>query len=193
MKPARAPLYDHGIPAPGPSMLRAIRDGRQPLEADVDADVRAEFGRLAQPSLFPSLYVRPNEVGRFIPLSDAIAAVESVFERGGAPGKEELIALLSHRVRVIGIKGSPDLYGSVEGRLFWVELKRPAWRGPDGRLRPGGTLDPDQVVWHRVAHSKGVPVTTIDGPEQCEPFIRALLAAPPPPASPGRRPPTPTP
>lgn len=192
MKPT-APTYDHGIHAPGPSMLRAIRDGRQPLEADVDADVRAEMGRLAQPSLYPSLYVRPNEVGRFIPLSDAIATVEHAFARGTPPTKEELVALLSHRVRVIGIKGSPDLYGSVEGRLFWIELKRPAWRGPDGRLRPGGTLDPDQVKWHAVAQRKGVPVAVITGPEQCEPFIRALLAAPPPPASPGRRAPIPTP
>ena len=181
-----APTYDHGIPAPGPSMLRAIRDGRQPLEADVDADVRAEFGRLAQPSLYPSLYVRPNEVGRFIPLSDAIAAVEGAYARGGAPSKEELIALLSHRIRVIGIKGSPDLYGSVEGLLFWVELKRPAWRGPDGRLRPGGTLDPDQVKWHEVAKRKGVPVAVITGPDQCEPFIRSVLAMPPPTPSPGR-------
>ena len=185
MKPTPS-LYDHGIPAPGPSMLRAIRDGRQPLEADVDADVRAEFGRLAQPSLYPSLYVRPNEVGRFIPLSDAIAAVEGAYARGGAPSKEELIALLSHRIRVIGIKGSPDLYGSVEGRLFWVELKRPAWRGPDGRLRPGGHLDPDQVVWHATAAKKGVPVAIIDGPEQCEPFIRAVLNRQPPTPSPGR-------
>lgn len=181
-----APTYDHGIPAPGPSMLRAIRDGRQPLEADVDADVRAEFGRLAQPSLYPSLYVRPNEVGRFIPLSDAIAAVEGAYARGSAPSKEELVALLSHRIRVIGIKGSPDLYGSVEGRLFWVELKRPAWRGPDGRLRPGGHLDPDQVVWHATAAKKGVPVAIIDGPEQCEPFIRAVLNRQPPAPSPGR-------
>lgn len=186
-RPRSVPSYDHGIPAPGPSMLRAIRDGRQPTESDVDADVRTEFGRLGQPSLYPSLYVRPNEVGRYIPLSDAMAAVEEAFAGPGArPTADALKALLSHRIRAIGIKGSPDLYGAVEGRLFWVELKRPAWRGPDGRLRAGGSLDPDQVTWHATAARKGVPVAVIDDPAEVEPFLRRVLEGPAPAPSPGR-------
>lgn len=157
--------------------------GRQPSEAETEADVLEEFGRLSQPSLYPTLFVWKNEVGLFLPLSDALGALVSVAS-GGMLSLERGQTALRRAIRRLGAVGSPDLFLAVEGRLAGVELKRPG----DGRGERAGTLSPDQERWHRVACSKGVPVAVITGPEQCEPFIRTVLAAPPPPTSPGRRP-----
>lgn len=169
---------------------KARAAGRQPSEAETECDVLEEFGRLAQPSLYPSLFVWRNEVGLFLPLSEAIAATAALFRRGSpAPSADDIAAALKRTIRRLGAVGSPDLFLAVEGRLAGVELKRPG----DGPGERAGVLSADQVKWHAVAQRKGVPVGVITGPEQCEPFIRALLAAPPPPASPGRRAPIPTP
>lgn len=166
---------------------KARAAGRQPSEAETECDILEEFGRLAQPSLYPSLFVWKNEVGLFLPLSEAIAAVSALWHpRGGlftGPALDDVIAALRRTVRRLGAVGSPDLFLCVEGRLGGVEVKRPG----DGPGERAGVLSPDQVQWHAVASRKGVPVGVLTGPEQCEPFIRALLAAPPPPASPGRR------
>ena len=61
---------------------KARAAGRQPSEAETEADVLEEFGRLSQPSLYPSLFVWKNEVGLFLPLSDALGALVSVATGG---------------------------------------------------------------------------------------------------------------
>ena len=163
---------------------KARAAGRQPSEAETECDVLEEFGRLAQPSLYPSLFVWKNEVGLFLPLTETIAAVSVLWRRGaGAPALDDVVAVLRRTIRRLGTVGSPDLFLSIEGRLAGVELKRPAG-GPGERA---GTLSADQERWHAIAGSKGVPVGIITGPEQCEPFIRRVLAAPVPEMSPGRR------
>ncbi len=163
---------------------KARAAGRQPSEAETECDVLEEFGRLAQPSLYPSLFVWKNEVGLFLPLTETIAAVSTLWRRGvGGPALDDVVAMLKRSIRRLGVVGSPDLFLSVEGRLGGVELKRPG----DGPGERAGVLSPDQERWHRIAESKHVPVGVITGPEQCEPFIRRVLAAPPCAPSPGRR------
>lgn len=168
-----AALYDHGIPAPGPSMLRAIRRHEAPQEADVEADVMAEVGRLMQ--RWPSLWIQKNEVIHCVPKKDAFACIDEAF-RHGPPSPDTMKALLARRMRKVGREGSPDTYGAIEFIHFWIELKRPPWRDPGGRLHPGGSLTPDQIVWHRVAARKREHVAIIDGPEQVEPFLVGVLA-----------------
>lgn len=163
---------------------KARAAGRQPSEAETECDILEEFGRLAQPSLYPSLFVWKNEVGLFLPLSEAIAAVSALWHRGaGAPSCDDVVAVLRRGIRRLGAVGSPDLFLAVEGRLGGVEIKRPG----DGPGERAGVLSPDQERWHSVSAKKGVPVAVITGPEQCEPFIQRVLAMPAPSPSPGRR------
>ena len=162
---------------------KARAAGRQPSEAETECDILEEFGRLAQPSLYPSLFVWKNEVGLFLPLSEAIAAVSALWHRGnGAPTADDVVAVLKRGIRRLGAVGSPDLFLAVEGRLGGVEIKRPG----DMPGERAGTLSPDQIQWHSVSARKGVPVGVLTGPEQCEPFIRRVLAMPAPAPSPGR-------
>lgn len=152
---------------------KARAAGRQPSEAETECDILEEFGRLSQPSLYPSLFVWKNEVGLFLPLSEAIAAVSSLWHRGaGAPSLDDITASLRRSIRRLGMVGSPDLFLCVEGLLGGVEIKRPG----DGPGEHAGVLSADQERWHRIAATKRIPVGVLTGPEQCEPFVRRVLA-----------------
>lgn len=151
---------------------KARAAGRQPSEAETECDILEEFGRLAQPSLYPTLFVWKNEVGLFLPLSEAIAAVSSLW-RSGAPSLDDVTAMLRRSIRRLGMVGSPDLFLCVEGRLGGVEVKRPGSE-PGERA---GVLSADQERWHRIAAAKRIPVGVLTGPEQCEPFVRRVLAS----------------
>ncbi len=156
-------------------------------EAQLEPLVLIECGRLQQPSLYPSLLVWKVEVGAFMAQASVFAAVDAAFRANPRPTAKDIRAALSRCILKLGIVGMPDLMGSVEGRCFGLELKRPAWLNPHtGEGGPAGERRPSQIAWHATASGKGLPVATIDSPEAVEPFLRVVLTGTGVAASPGR-------
>lgn len=131
-------------------------------EAELEAKVLLETGRLSVPTRHPTLIVWKNEVGKYIPLSDAMSAVEAALRPFGPDAVQAAKSALSRRIRVVGQKGSPDLLGAIEGRAFGLELKR----------EHGGVVSEDQEMWHAVAREKKrMFVTVIRTVEEVAPAL----------------------
>lgn len=62
---------------------------------------------------------------------------------------------LVYKVQAVGVRGFPDRFYAKDGRIILMEWKR-----------PGGTVDPNQVLRHAELRAAGVEVHVVDSLEQ---------------------------